>query len=273
MFYISMSIRHFLTVKISYNMVQNKTENKTNTFKTLSLRHRTLHMIWETMETLPFLAGKDVVSARWTSKCERRKGGNEEIFRGCSFISHYTRDYKETVMQFLLHLMINISRIYTLHILTFCTLAFWCTSTEGLRLYVIFAFALYLPLTRLPAYLLCSSITLCISVHLHPNLIFFEPPYNILSYILSIKLKLCITSQQKCKSETTRTFSFHQTHQLNTNTCCMFGPNTGTHQQLRPGDFTRSQLWLAGLWCLIKATARENKLNSEGEEKGEKNNI
>lgn len=51
-------------------------------------------------------------------------------------------------------------------------------------------------------------------------------------------------------------------------------PNA-THQKLQPKDFnnnTKSQLWLVGFWCLIKATARENKLNSEGE-KGEKNNI
>lgn len=55
------------------------------------LRYWTLHMIWETMNTLPFLAGKDIVSAKWTQtskfpKCERKKRGNEEIFWG--LLSH-----------------------------------------------------------------------------------------------------------------------------------------------------------------------------------------
>lgn len=41
---------------------------------------------------------KDVVSARWTqtSKRERKKGGNEEIFWGAAlFISHYMREDEE----------------------------------------------------------------------------------------------------------------------------------------------------------------------------------
>ncbi|KAF0042013.1 hypothetical protein F2P81_005545 [Scophthalmus maximus] len=58
------------------------------------------------MKPLPFLAGKDIVSARWTQtskfpKCERKKRGNEEIFHGCSLISYYTREYEETLKQFL----------------------------------------------------------------------------------------------------------------------------------------------------------------------------
>lgn len=60
-------------------------------------------MIWETMKTLPFLSGKDVVSARWIQtskfpKCEKRKRGNEEIFQGCSPISDYVTKHKEAVM-------------------------------------------------------------------------------------------------------------------------------------------------------------------------------
>lgn len=59
-------------------------------------------MIWETMQTLPFLAEKDV-SARWTQtskfpKYERKKRGNEEIFRGRSLISHYMSEYEETAI-------------------------------------------------------------------------------------------------------------------------------------------------------------------------------
>lgn len=60
-------------------------------------------MIWETMKTLPFLSGKDVVSARWIQtskfpKCEKRKRGNEEIFQGFSPISDYVTKHKEAVM-------------------------------------------------------------------------------------------------------------------------------------------------------------------------------
>lgn len=60
-------------------------------------------MIWETMKTLPFLSAKDVVSARWIQtskfpKCEKRKRGNEEIFQGCSPISDYVTEDKQTAM-------------------------------------------------------------------------------------------------------------------------------------------------------------------------------
>lgn len=58
----------------------------------------------------------------------REKRGNE-IFQGCSLISHYMREYEESVMPFLLHFMITVSSCC---IDTFHTQAFWCFYPEGL---------------------------------------------------------------------------------------------------------------------------------------------
>lgn len=142
-------------------------------------------MIWETMKTLPFLVGKDVVSARWTSKfpkCERKKRGNEEIFRGCSFISHYMSEYKETVMQFLLHSMITVSPCC---MLSFCTQAFWRSYPEV----VSHCHAQgYFHNANGKKNLICNFLWTYgypvsqshISVHLHPNFMFgWEPAASI----------------------------------------------------------------------------------------------
>ncbi len=116
------AIGSYLSAK--YRSEYKKTKNN------LSLRHWTLHMIWETMKTLPFLAGKDVVSARWTQTSKFPQVWEEEKRKWRHFswlLSHLTLRERVRGDCDAVSATFNDNRL-----ILFRTQAFWCSYPEGL---------------------------------------------------------------------------------------------------------------------------------------------
>lgn len=184
--------------------------------------------------------------------CERKKRGNEEIFRGCSSISRYAREYEETAMQFLIHLMVTVSS-YILNNIHIHTQAFRC-SYPGVSQ----------PLSC-PG-LLPQLLISCLFGDL-------QPPYN--SCNLSIKLisnyLYYITAEDRVEMQPWGLS--HLTIATNSTLTCMFHPTLAHTSSSSPMISPNHSCGLLLFDVSLRRLRGKTSWMVREREKGEKNNI